>query len=111
MKPAQIPPHFEGQVDRGVDRGVEREIERAMGARTALARIRGWIALVSLGASACSITPVVGEMPIPSGDRYNQCRLAASDYCKDVKGAEDEELDRCISRATYECVAGGPPSS
>jgi hypothetical protein len=65
-----------------------------------------WIAAAALGLAACQITPVIGEPQIQTGDRYNQCRRAAKDYCEEVKRAQDEELSRCVSEATYQCVAG-----
>lgn len=57
------------------------------------------LALAGLG---CQISPVVNE-PLDGGSRYDDCRRAALDYCRDL--GQSSEGDTCISRATFECVS------
>jgi hypothetical protein len=70
------------------------------------------IVTLALAAAGCR-TPLVIENPVISdvGDRtsgrYDDCRRAAKDYCKDVEGVSGDDLKRCVSKATYTCVAGG----
>ncbi len=73
--------------------------------------------LVALFGSACTISPVISEPvfdPGPVGGgigsgRYHDCRQAARDLCRDVKGVEGDALDRCVAQATYDCLSGGRP--
>jgi hypothetical protein len=70
------------------------------------------ILTLALASSACRIAPIIQD-PVISGvgdrnsGRYEDCRTAARDYCKDVEGASGEALKRCVSKATYTCVSGG----
>jgi hypothetical protein len=70
--------------------------------------MKQWIALAALGLGGCTLAPVIGDLPLEPSDRYHQCRRAADDYCKTLPGSTGSEFDRCLARATYECVAGAP---
>ena len=67
---------------------------------------------LALASGACRIAPIIQDPVISdvgdrSSGRYEDCRTAARDYCKDVEGASGEALRRCVSKATYDCVSGG----
>ena len=58
----------------------------------------------ALAAVGCQISPVVTEPMEPRG-RYDDCRRAAKDYCREVVGGEDQKS--CVARSTFECVTAG----
>ena len=66
------------------------------------------VALAALLGLACQIKPVV-TVPEERSDRYSDCRRVSKAYCREVVGAEDEELSRCVAKATYDCVSGRAP--
>ena len=57
-------------------------------------------ALVFLG---CSLTVPAGDSEERSS-RYDDCRKASRDYCRDV--AKNDDHRTCVSKATFECVSG-----
>jgi hypothetical protein len=70
------------------------------------------IVMLALASAACRIAPVIQDPVISDigdrrGTRYEDCRRAARDYCKDVEAATGDEFDRCVSKATYTCVSAG----
>ena len=56
----------------------------------------------------CSIDPVITAPDALSSGRYDDCKRAARDFCRDVVGVGDAEERRCVSEHVYECVAGPP---
>jgi hypothetical protein len=56
---------------------------------------------------SCTISPVVTPVEESGGDRYGACRRAARDYCRDVVGAGDEDMKRCVSESTFNCLSRG----
>ena len=67
------------------------------------------IVTLALASSACRIAPIIQD-PVISGvgdrtsGRYEDCRRAARDYCRDVEGVSGEDLKRCVSKATMPCL-------
>jgi hypothetical protein len=37
---------------------------------------------------------------------YDDCELAAENYCELVIGASEDELESCVARYTFQCVSG-----
>ncbi len=63
------------------------------------------LALASLSL-ACSIAPVVTD-PSSGGSRFDDCRRAAKDYCRNVVQPSDAGMKKCVSEATFKCVSAG----
>ena len=64
------------------------------------------LALASLSL-ACSIAPVVTEPSGGGGGRYEDCRRASKDYCRDVVQPGDDRMKKCVSESTFKCVSSG----
>ncbi len=64
------------------------------------------LALVSV-CLGCSIAPVVTDPGDSAAGRYDDCRRAARDYCRDVVRPDDDAMKKCVSEATYRCMTGG----
>lgn len=63
------------------------------------------ITLPMVAALGCQISPVVSE-PAEQSSRYDDCRRAARDYCRDVVGVDETDRKRCVSEAAFECMTG-----
>ena len=62
------------------------------------------VALLGLG---CQLSPVVTTPEPGSGSsRYDDCRRASRDYCRDVLEVESDERDKCVAKRVYACIAG-----
>ncbi len=66
------------------------------------------LAVLVLGLSACSISPVIAEKGSDGGYAYNDCRRAARDVCRYRESGEDARK-QCVAEATYQCVTGANP--
>jgi hypothetical protein len=69
-------------------------------------RLRVFVILGALAASACSVSPVITDPGDNGGDRYGGCRRAARDVCK-YRESGDDARKQCVAEATYDCVKGG----
>lgn len=65
--------------------------------------------LVGLGLG-CRIAPVITDPvvtdPSPGGTRYSGCKRAAEDYCAQVVEPPEDQIERCVAEATYDCMSG-----
>ncbi len=69
--------------------------------------MRFLILLLALLGLACQLSPVV-TTPAETGSssgRYDDCRRASRDYCRDVLDTEDDERDKCVAERVYRCIA------
>ncbi len=66
------------------------------------------LVLALLGLS-CTVSPVITEPSTHGGgsDRYDDCRRASQDYCREVLNTSDDEMKKCVANFTYECLTGG----
>ena len=64
--------------------------------------------LAALLGLACQLSPVVTTPSETSGgsSRYDDCRRASRDYCRDVLDTADDERDKCVAERVYRCIAG-----
>jgi hypothetical protein len=75
-------------------------------------RLRGMrysiaIAVAALGLG-CQISPVVSTPEEGSrSSRYRDCKDAARAYCRDFRGASQEEMKKCVAEAAFKCTSGG----
>ncbi len=66
------------------------------------------LVLTLLGLS-CTVSPVITEPSSHGGrsDRYDNCRHASRDYCREVLNKSDDVMKKCVDNFTYECLTGG----
>ena len=57
---------------------------------------------LSLG---CSLAPVI-SVPEMAGTSYDDCTLAAENYCDLVIGVGEDDREGCVAKYTYQCVSG-----
>jgi hypothetical protein len=62
--------------------------------------------LLALAGLSCQISPVITPTEEGGSERYDDCRRAAKDYCRDVLGVAKEDTKECVSKATFECISG-----
>ena len=64
--------------------------------------------LLALLGLSCTISPVLTEPSLNAGrDRYDACKRASKDYCREVLNTTPDEMDKCVANFTYECLTGG----
>ena len=76
-----------------------------MRASRLLASLCGTAVVVGCVALGCSLAPVVAA-PQTESSAYDDCELAAENYCELVIGATEDELERCVAKHTFQCVSG-----
>lgn len=55
----------------------------------------------------CSLAPVI-SVPEMASTSYDDCALAAENYCDLVVGVDEANRDGCVAKYTYQCVSGVP---
>lgn len=68
--------------------------------------MKRWVLLLALVALGCQISPVITDPEQGGSGRYDDCRRAARNYCRDVMGAIEDEMQRCVSEHVFRCVSG-----
>jgi hypothetical protein len=53
----------------------------------------------------CSLAPVI-SVPEMESNSYDDCTLAAENYCDLVIGVGEDDREGCVAKYTYQCVSG-----
>jgi len=53
----------------------------------------------------CSLAPVI-SVPEMESTSYDDCALAAENYCELVIGAGEDDLEGCVAKYTFQCISG-----
>jgi hypothetical protein len=64
------------------------------------------IAFVAGGlALGCRIAPVVSDTQLGTS-KFDDCERASQNYCEQVVGATDAELEKCVAKYAFQCISG-----
>ncbi len=65
----------------------------------------GAVAVAGCLVLGCSLAPVI-SVPEMERTSYDDCGLAAENYCELVIGAGEDDLEGCVAKYTFQCISG-----
>jgi hypothetical protein len=78
----------------------ERRAFRSLLHLCGVAAVAGCLAL------GCRIAPVVSDTNVGTS-HFDDCEQAARNYCEQVVGASESDLEGCVAKYTFKCISGG----
>jgi hypothetical protein len=56
-------------------------------------------------AFGCRIAPVISDTRVGTS-HFDDCEQAARNYCEQVVGAGESDLEGCVAKYTFQCISG-----